>query len=138
MLSQIIDTIKTLSLKNYPHLQAIYIYGSYASGQETPQSDIDIALLFPVTKEKPELLACSQLSVELEINLKKNIDLVDLRRVSTLLQKEVVMNGERIFTDGTSAADSFEVLVMSFYQKLCEEREEIVREGISSGRFYHE
>ncbi|MDZ7620723.1 MAG: nucleotidyltransferase domain-containing protein, partial [Patescibacteria group bacterium] len=57
------------------------------------------------------------------------------RRVSTVLQKEVVMAERRIFCLDRYAAEEFEMLVLSFCQKLNEERAGILDEGLASGRF---
>lgn len=43
MIESIINTILTY----YPKLEAIYLYGSYARGEETSTSDIDICVLMP-------------------------------------------------------------------------------------------
>ncbi|PKM99247.1 MAG: hypothetical protein CVU78_07300 [Elusimicrobia bacterium HGW-Elusimicrobia-2] len=37
--------VKTV-LSHYPDIQAIYLFGSYGTGDEWPDSDVDIALLF--------------------------------------------------------------------------------------------
>ncbi|MEM6428669.1 MAG: hypothetical protein AAF708_05460 [Deinococcota bacterium] len=68
--------------------------------------------------------------------LRTEVDFVNLRQVGTILQKEVIYGGHRIFTDGTMAADLFEIYALKAYQKLHEERSEIVAEGLRSGRFY--
>ena len=36
----------------YPHIEAIYLFGSYAHGQATDRSDIDLALLSPAPDSK--------------------------------------------------------------------------------------
>lgn len=61
---------------------------------------------------------------------------MNARGVSTVLQKEIIMAERRIFCADRYATDEFEMLVLSFYQKLNEERAEIVAEGLRSGRFY--
>ena len=67
----------------------------------------------------------------------KAVDLLkNLRQVSTVFQKEVIMADRRIYTGDEYAADEFEILTLSFYQKLNQERAEVLVEGLESGRFY--
>ena len=124
-------------LEYYPETQAIYLFGSHGTDRAWPDSDVDIALLLPPVKAK-QLggLAMSDLHCALEQLLRKEVDLVNARGVSTVLQKEIIMADRRIFCADRYAADEFEMLVLSFYQKLNEERAEIVAEGLRSGRFY--
>lgn len=65
------------------------------------------------------------------------MDLINLREVSTVFQKEIIAADRRIHTGNAYAADEFEMLVLSFYQKLSEERAGILAEGLRSGRFYN-
>jgi PHD/YefM family antitoxin component YafN of YafNO toxin-antitoxin module len=46
------------------------------------------------------------------------------------------MADRRIYCADAYAADEFEMLTLSYYQKLNEERREILAEGLRSGRFY--
>jgi len=125
-------------LRHYPDTQAIYLYGSYGTDNAWPDSDVDIALLLPPKQARAgRLLAMSPLCAELGSLLKKPVDLINLREVSTVFQKEIIAADRRIHTGNAYAADEFEMLVLSFYQKLSEERAGILAEGLRSGRFYN-
>ena len=125
-------------LAAYPATQAIYLFGSYGTENEWPDSDVDIALLLPPYEaKKTGSLVMSELHFSLESLLKKDVDLVNLRQVSTVFQKEIIMAERRIFCADNYAADEFEMLVLSFYQKLNEERAELLAEGLRSGSFYN-
>lgn len=129
----IIDTIRPY----YPNIQAAYLFGSYGTEQERPDSDADIALLLPADEAKRAgNLTLTDLHAALERLLGKNVDLINLRRVSTVFQKEIILGERRIFCADQYAADEFEMLVLSLYHKLNEERAEVMAEGLSSGRFY--
>ncbi len=131
------DVVRTV-LIHYPDTQAIYLFGSYGTENEWPDSDVDIALLLPPEQAKASrMLAMSPLCSELGSLLGKDVDLVNLRVVSTVFQKEIIAADRRIHTGNTYAADEFEMLVLSFFQKLSQERAEILAEGLRSGRFYH-
>jgi predicted nucleotidyltransferase len=131
------NTLIQVVLRHYPDVQAIYLFGSYGTENERPDSDVDIALLLPPhTAKAVGSLALSELQSDLESLLRKPVDLINLRQVSTVFQKEIIMADRRIYTGDKSAAQVFEMLVLSFYQKLNQERAEIVAEGLRSGRFY--
>lgn len=125
-------------LRHYADTQAIYLFGSYGTDNEWPDSDVDIALLLPPTQARAgRPLAMSPLCAELGSLLKKSVDLINLREVSTVFQKEIIAADRRIHTGNAYAAEEFEMLVLSFYQKLSEERAGILAEGLRSGRFYN-
>ena len=129
----IIETV----LKYHPDVQAIYLFGSYDTEHEWPNSDVDIALLLPPAKAwETGSLALSPLWFDLERLLGKTVDLIDLRQMSTVFQKEIIMADRRIYCGDEYAADEFEMLTLSFYQKLNQERSEVLAEGLRRGRFY--
>ncbi len=137
---RIVDTngIVAAIVRRHPGVQAIYLFGSYGTEDEWPDSDVDIALLLP--PEMAKMLGVIDLiktQTELSSLLHKSVDLLNLRRVSTVFQKEVVMADRRIYTADEYAAEEFEMLTLSFYQKLNEERAEVLSEGLRSGRFYN-
>lgn len=131
------DIVGTI-LAVYPDTQAIYLFGSYGTENEWPDSDVDIALLLPPDEaKKAGTLMMSDLCFALESLLKKDVDLINLRQMSTVFQKEIILAERRIFCADAYAADEFEMLVLSFYQKLNEERAEVLTEGLRSGSFYN-
>jgi len=131
------DEIARVVVQHYPAAQAIYLFGTYGTADEWPDSDVDIALLLPPDGAKREgHLALSNARVALERLLGKDVDLINLRQVSTVFQKEITMAERRIFCADAYAADEFEMLVLSYYQKLSQERADVLAEGLRSGRFY--
>ena len=130
-------TIVQKVLEHYPETQAMYLFGSYGTEDQRMESDADIALLLPPeASEKAGLLAMSALCSALEFLLKRDVDLINLRQVSTVLRKEVVASDRRIYTGDEYAADEFEMLTLSLYQKLNEERAGIVEDAMAGGRLY--
>lgn len=124
-------------LNYYPDVQAIYLFGSYGTAEEWPDSDIDLALLLPpqqASSERP--LAMSQCWSALAASLGREVDVVNARRVSTVFQKEIIASGRLLYCADQYAVDEFEMLVLSYYQKLNDERREIVNSFIESGRAY--
>lgn len=125
-------------LERHPDAQAIYLFGSWGTDDEWPDSDVDIAVLLPPLAAKTlSVLELIRTQTELSSLLHKSVDLLNLRQVSTVFQKEVVMADRRIYTADEYAAEEFEMLTLSFYQKLNEERAEVLAEGLRSGKFYN-
>jgi len=134
---QAIDAIKDAVLQHYPSTQAIYLFGSYQTEDEWPDSDVDVALLLsPGESRKAGSLMMSELHAALGSMLGRDVDIVNLRRAPTVLQKEVVMADRRIYTADRYSAEEFEMLTMSFYQKLNEERAGIIQSALNDGRFH--
>ncbi len=131
------DIVETI-IRHYPDTQAVYLFGSYGAENEWPNSDVDIALLLPPkTSKRVGHLMITQLHGELELLTGRDVDLLNLRDVSTVFQKEIIMAERRIYTADEYAADEFEMLTLSYYQKLNEERAQVLAEGLRSGRFYN-
>ena len=132
-----LTSIVRIVLEHYPEAQAIYLFGSYGTENEWPDSDVDIAVLLPPAEAKRAgALDMGDLRLTLEGLLGKDVDLINLRQVSTVLQKEVVFADRRIFCADVYAADEFEMLTLSFYQKLNQERAGVLADGLANGRFY--
>jgi hypothetical protein len=64
------------------------------------------------------------------------VDVINLRRVSTVFKKEIVIADRRIYTGDRYGAEEFEMLTLSFYQKLNEERAGIIEKALKDGRFH--
>jgi predicted nucleotidyltransferase len=131
------DAIVRSIVEHYPTTQAIYLFGTYGTADERPDSDVDIAVLLPPDEAKRAgLMVLSDTRVAIERLLGKDVDLINLRLVSTVFQKEIIMAERRIFCAEAYAADEFEMLVLSYYQKLNEERREILDAFYRTGRAY--
>jgi uncharacterized protein len=120
MLASIEAIIIQTILSYYPAVQGIYLFGSYATGQDRADSDLDIAILLPHNLAKPEnALNLSQCRFTLEDVLHREVELLNARQVSTVMQKEII-GGSLIHGPDRQAVEEFEMLVLSFYQKLNE------------------
>ena len=120
----------------FPEAQAVYLYGSFGTPEEWPDSDVDIALLLPPLRARQAgSLVLHPLASELAELTGREVDLINARRVSTVLQKEIVMAQRRIHCADEYAADEFEMLTISYYVKLNEERAGIIAQALADGRF---
>ncbi len=110
MISLDTHNLTTLLLDTYPNLQAVYLFGSFANQTETRESDIDLALLLPHKEAKQTgSLMLSPLHLELEKHFNRSVDLINLRLVSTVLQKQVIDQGVLLTNRDENAVDEFEM-----------------------------
>ncbi len=131
------DIIIRTILTYFATVQGIYLFGSFGTDHEWPDSDVDIALLLPPVEAKLERnLLLSQCRFDLEEALHRGADLLNARLVSTVFQKEIVISGRLIYNADQYAVDEFEMLAMSYYQKLNEERRKILESFHRTGRAY--
>lgn len=83
--------IQTFLRQQIPHLLAIYLFGSHAKGHADHNSDIDIAVL---VDSKIDKLTLWELSAKMAQKLGSNVDLVDLRTSSTVMQAQIILQGQ--------------------------------------------
>jgi predicted nucleotidyltransferase len=131
-------TIIQIVRTHYPNVQGIYLFGSSMTEDEWPDSDVDLALLLPPGAAKNgRHLAISDCALELANALGKEVDLLNARTVSTVFQKEIVTKGRLLYCADRYAVDEFEMLTISYYQKLNEERSGIIEAALADGRFFN-
>ena len=129
------ETIVKTVLRFYPDVEAIYLFGSYLTPDQQQDSDVDIAVLFPHERAKLlKNLAMSDCRDALENVLKRTVDLINMRTVNTVFQNEIIQHGRIIYQQNEYAVDEFEMQVMSSYQKLNEERADILEDILETGR----
>lgn len=104
-------------------VEIIYIFGSYAEETATEKSDVDIAFYSLKDYSQYEIFLLAQ---EISAEIKKDVDLVQLKKSSTVFQKEVVSKGIVIFEKNKIEREKFENLVLKKYMRLNEERKEII------------
>jgi len=123
----------------FPRTVAIYLYGSAVTGEldAAGRSDIDLAVLLPHSEaKKAGSLAMSEVRFQLEEALGRTIDLVNARAVPIVMQKEIVAVGTCLFAADSYQVEVYEMLVLSQYEKLNEERRGILEEFYASGKAY--
>lgn len=112
-----------------PDLQAIYLFGSQASGHAGPDSDIDLAILTEVPRDS---VALWELAGDLALVCGLHVDLLDLRAASTVMQYQVITGGERIWAAGSSAA-LYESFILSEKTSLDEARAGVLQDITTRG-----
>lgn len=129
-----IETAIPIIFRYFPEVQAVYLFGSFGTKDERTRSDVDLAILLPPVHGgwSGHML---DLIGELADQFGRSVDLVNLRETNTVFQKEIIMSDQRIHCADQFAADEFEMMVVSKYQKLNEERRDIIADGLAAGRF---
>ena len=112
-------------IQSIPSLSAIYLFGSYGSNYQRKDSDIDLAIL---TKEEIEILSLWEIAQNISLEIKIDVDLIDLRKASTVFCFQILTEGKRIYAPNPSYSDKFETVALSMYLNLNEERKEILED----------
>lgn len=103
--------------------KVIYVFGSHGTPAQHPGSDLDIAFL---PTSPADAFQVFQIANTLSSELAVEVDLIDLSRASTVLRKEVIRTGEAIHVINELAMREFEMLALSDYARLNEERHEVL------------
>jgi uncharacterized protein len=106
-----------------PGLVAVYRFGSTQDGTAGPESDIDLAVLARAPLDVVDLWELAQ---RLAAEVGRDVDLIDLRRASTVLRYQVLTAGERVWCVDPVACDRWETTMASMYLRFNEERAEIL------------
>jgi len=122
-----------LLLDHLPEIQAIYLFGSRVEGKTHPESDLDLAVLVDGDLPPIRLWETAQ---HLASHLGMDVDLVNLGKVSTVMQMQVINAGKRLYCRNEKACGEFEDLVFSSYVRLNEERAEILRDVARRGTIH--
>ncbi len=116
-----------------PSVDGVYVFGSVAKGEQTAQSDIDLAVLLASSLPPTDVWNAAQ---TLAAIAGQDIDLVDLRRASTVLRAQIVAQGRRLYCRDVQVCDEFEDRAFSAYARLNEERRGILDDIRARGTVY--
>jgi len=105
------------TLQNYPDVQFAYLFGSQATGNVTPMSDVDIAVYFAAHLSSTEQfrLRLHLIGVLCEALQRNDVEVAVLNDEAIVLRYEVVKNGKTIFCRDKSAQNEFFVRTISEY-----------------------
>ena len=126
------DTTLESLHQRWPDLLAVYLFGSMATGQAGPESDVDLALLLP---GRAEPLALWEAAQALALLLGREVDLLDLRVASTVMQYQIVTTGQRLWARDAQAA-LYESFILSEKTALDTARAGLLNDIQQSGRVY--
>lgn len=119
-------------LEEFPECLAIHVFGSHVSGHEDERSDLDLAVLLPGYADPARLWNLSEALVSI---VGCEVDLLDMRAASTVMQHQILMTGRRLMAKQPEA-DLFECYVLSEKTALDEARAGLLQDIITRGRIY--
>ncbi|MBV1821784.1 type VII toxin-antitoxin system MntA family adenylyltransferase antitoxin [Clostridium cochlearium] len=111
----------------------VYIFGSAVNGNFNEDSDIDIAFLSDEEFTDYEVFIMAQ---ELADIVKRDVDLINLKKASTVFKAQVVGTGEKIYCTDETRRMYFEMRAFKEYALLNEEREIIMENIKKRGSVY--
>ncbi|ACE85467.1 type VII toxin-antitoxin system MntA family adenylyltransferase antitoxin [Cellvibrio japonicus] len=116
----------------FPNALGIYAFGSRVQGTANVQSDLDLAVLVAGYATPLQLFETAN---QLADKLGYEVDLLDLRAASTVMQYQVIITGKRLWTKDTQA-DLFDVFVLNEKLAPDELRAEQLNEIRETGTVY--
>lgn len=113
-------------------LSAVYVFGSQVTGHATVESDLDVALLADDEVSAEELWGWSSSLAEL---MKCDVDLLNLRAASTVMQYRIITTGKRLWARDSQAA-LYESFILSQKTTLDEARAGLLQDIQKTGSVY--
>lgn len=117
-----------------PDAWAIYVFGSFARGEEWPRSDLDLAVLLPPGRRIENL---PDVMNSVSARTHRDIDIVDLRRAGDVLRREVLADGRQLHVSKPDEVLAWEASAMSRYARYREETRDILEDFRRTGVGYH-
>jgi predicted nucleotidyltransferase len=112
-----------------PHLLALYLLGSAASGDAAAHSDVDLV------DGKVDTVALWYLAQRLASRIGRDVDLVDLRAASTVLQYQIITTGRCLWARDARAA-IYESFILSEKTALDALRRNLLHDINQTGSVY--
>jgi len=107
----------------FPDSWAIYVYGSFARGDEGAASDLDLAVLLPPRAVIPDKLG---LIAELSRKVGREVDIVSLREANLDLVHDLLRDGRQLLVRREDDVLGWEAERMSDYADFNPRRAEIL------------
>ena len=127
-----IPSLLALIRQQVPDLLAVYGFGSQFNGTAGADSDLDLAVL---VAGKADTLQLWQVSSELADLAGCDVDLLDLRAASTVMQYQIITQGERLWQLDHQAG-VYESFILSAKTELDEARAGLLKDIQQRGSVY--
>jgi uncharacterized protein len=108
----IFDAARDAVLARFPDVWAVYVYGSFARGEDWPSSDLDVAVLLPPGCHVVDPL---QLISDISQLVHREVDLIDLRQAGDVLRREVLESGRTLFESDPEKVLAWEASALTRY-----------------------
>jgi predicted nucleotidyltransferase len=105
-----VSNVSRLIKVSLPSLIAIYAFGSRVQGTANAQSDLDLAVL---VEGYADPVVLWELSAKLAVIAGCEVDLLDMRAASTVMQYQILTKGKRWWTKEALSVGLFEAMVLS-------------------------
>ncbi|MDN5874731.1 MAG: nucleotidyltransferase domain-containing protein [Sinobacteraceae bacterium] len=116
-----------------PGLIAVYRFGSFGTPAQRRDSDIDLGVLADAPLDP---VALFHMAAELATCAKREIDLVDLIRCSTVMRAHIISTGEIVYCSDPYRSDNFAATAYSRYAHLNEARSGILADIQARGSIH--
>jgi predicted nucleotidyltransferase len=126
------DAIISLLQQSLPNLLAIYAFGSRVTGHATVDSDLDLSVL---VEGYADVIALWELAGDIANIAGCDVDLLDLRAASTVMQYQIITLGERWWAKDVQAG-LYEVFILSEKTDLDTRRAALLAEIKEEGKVY--
>lgn len=115
------------------NISTIYLFGSFNKGEERIDSDVDLAFL---SNDNIDEYTCFMKAQELAEIFKRDVDLIDLKKITTVFKAQIIGTAKVIYCNDNSKRAYFEIKSLKEYALLNEERREILDKIKESGIVY--
>ncbi|MGL5415191.1 MAG: type VII toxin-antitoxin system MntA family adenylyltransferase antitoxin [Clostridium sp.] len=112
---------------------SVYLFGSANRNELKPESDIDIAFL---SNSDIDEYKCFMKAQELAEIFKRDVDLIDLKKASTVFKAQIIGTSSLIYCTDNIKRAYFEMRAFKEYALLNEERAEIIKNIQKGGKVY--
>lgn len=127
----IIQKAKQILINELPDVISIYVFGSYASGHDNKDSDLDLA--FQATSPLSDL-ARFELQQTLERGIGIDVDLIDLIKAPTVVALQATYYGQLIYCADSYQCESLATLIFCKYIRFNELRQSIIDDAKKRGQ----
>jgi predicted nucleotidyltransferase len=127
------DSVISTLRDRLPGMIAVYGFGSRVrdgGAQARTDSDLDLAVLVGGYADRVGLF---DLAGDLSDLTGCPVDLLDLRAASSVMQQQILMTGERLWTNDPLQADLVEAAMLSEKLHLDEKRRPMMEEALARG-----
>jgi len=115
-------------------IAAVYLYGSFVQGRMTPDSDLDVALLFR-DDAVPDSMTLLDLGSRLSSIVGLEVDVLCLNTAGSIVAMQVLSNGRKVVERDSRRSVEFFVKTIELYDDLKTVRRPI-EQSILNGRIY--
>jgi predicted nucleotidyltransferase len=111
---------KTRESLNSLHIGVIYLIGSRARGEQGPESDFDLAVVFsgdkqPTNTSEIHPVLYDLLTNEFPVTIKSDVDIIYLQEASLSFQFEAISTGRVIYESNPELRADYEESVVKEY-----------------------